>query len=127
MVVRDAPSADTRPADELVVGPLSRLRRKPTHPIRVLHFISNSYPSDYFPVIARHTDHERFVMQVGSLDRSGGLQDQLAAQGVPTFALGVESRARYPLAALRLASRLRSQRVDVLHTHLFEASLVGLS
>jgi glycosyltransferase involved in cell wall biosynthesis len=94
--------------------------------IRVLHFISNSYPSGYFRVIAQHTDHSRFDMRVGSLDSAGGLQEQMREIDIPTFALGADRRWQYPLATLRLARRLRRERIDVLHTHLLEASLVGL-
>jgi glycosyltransferase involved in cell wall biosynthesis len=103
-----------------------RARRDPDAPISVVHFISNSHPSGYFPLIARHTDHRRFRMEVGSLDDVGGLQERLREVGVSTFALDSESRWRWPLATLRLAARLRRERIDVLHTHLIEASLVGL-
>jgi glycosyltransferase involved in cell wall biosynthesis len=94
--------------------------------IRVAHFVSHSYPTDYFRLVATHTDLRRFEMQVGSLDRADGLQEGLQEIGIPTFALGAESRWGYPLATLRLAARLRRDKIDVLHTHLFEASLVGL-
>jgi len=76
--------------------------------------------------MAKHTDHARFQVQVGSLDRPGGLQKGLQEIGIPTFALGAESRSAYPRAIVQLARRLRRERIDVLHTHLFEASLVGL-
>jgi glycosyltransferase involved in cell wall biosynthesis len=94
--------------------------------INVMHFISSSMGAGYFPLIARHTDHSRFNMQVGSLESAGGLQERLREVGVPTFALDADSRWSYPLATLRLARRLRRDRIDVLHTHLFDASLVGL-
>jgi glycosyltransferase involved in cell wall biosynthesis len=92
----------------------------------VLHFISDSQSTGYFRLIAKHTDHARFRMQVGSLEPAGGLQAGLREIGIPTFALGADSRWGYPPAILRLAARLRRERIDVLHTHLFEASLVGL-
>lgn len=95
--------------------------------VRVLHFISNSYPSGYFALIAQYTDHDRFEMHVASLDRSGGLQEQLSDLGVPSFALGSERRASYPAATVRLASWLQRHKIGVIHTHLFEASLVGLT
>ena len=105
---------------------MARSRREPGAPIRVLHFISNSHPSGYFPLIARHTDHRRFRMEVGTLDRAGGLQERVREVGIPAFALDCEARRRWPLATLQLARRLRRERIDVLHTHLLEASLVGL-
>jgi glycosyltransferase involved in cell wall biosynthesis len=94
--------------------------------IRVMHFISNSNRTEYFRLIAKHTNHDRFAMQVGSLDDRGALQEGLQEIGIPTFALGSERRWLWPVAVLRIAWRLRRERIDVLHTHLIEASLVGL-
>jgi glycosyltransferase involved in cell wall biosynthesis len=94
--------------------------------IRVLHFISDSQATEYFRVIARHSDHGRFALAVGSLMSQGALQAGLREIGVPTFGLGVERRSEYPQAVVRLARLLRRNRVDVLHAHLFEASFVGL-
>jgi glycosyltransferase involved in cell wall biosynthesis len=94
--------------------------------IRILHLISDSQATEYFRLIARYTDHERFYMRVASLHSAGELQTGLAEIGVPTFAIAADSRNQYPLAVLRLASWLRRERVDVLHAHLFEASIVGL-
>ena len=102
-------------------------RRKVNDPIRVMHFISSSNPTEYFKLIAKHTDHGRFAIQVGSLEPAGGLQQGLEEAGIPTFALGVERRWRWPVATVRLAWRLWRERIDVLHTHLIEASLVGLT
>src|SRR3954451_20270643 len=93
---------------------------------RVVPFISNSQPTGYFRLIAAHTDHRRFAVQVGSLDASGGLQEGLEEIGVPTFALNAERRWVWPLATLRLPWRLRRGRIHVIHTHLLEASLVSL-
>src|SRR5205823_2594869 len=94
--------------------------------IRVLHFISDSMETEYFRVIARHTDHQRFKLTVASLESAGGLQTGLEEIEVPTFALGVDRRAQYPRAVLQLARWLRRKRIDVVHAHLFEASFVGL-
>jgi glycosyltransferase involved in cell wall biosynthesis len=103
-----------------------RARRDSDGPIRVVHFISSSNPTGYFRLIARHTNQRGFKMQVGSLESARELQEGLREIGIPTFALGAEKRWQYPLATLRLALRLRRDRIDVLHTHLFDASLVGL-
>jgi glycosyltransferase involved in cell wall biosynthesis len=110
-------------------GPAARSvrgTRGPDRPIRVLHFISDSYSTEYFRLIARHTDHGRFEMRVASLRAAGGLQTGLEDIGIPTFALDAERRAQYPATVLRLARWLRRNGIDVLHAHLFEASIVGL-
>ena len=95
--------------------------------IRILHFISDAYSTEYFRLIARHTDHDRFDMRVASLRQSGGLQEGLDEIGIPTFALDAEQRTQYPTATTRLAWWLLRNRIDVLHAHLFEASIVGLA
>jgi glycosyltransferase involved in cell wall biosynthesis len=46
--------------------------------------------------------------------------------GLPSFALGAGSRAAYPAALLDLGRRVRRDRVDVVQTHLLDASAVGL-
>jgi glycosyltransferase involved in cell wall biosynthesis len=94
--------------------------------IRVLHLISESHPTEYFRLIARYTDHARFAIKVGSLGRAGGLQRGLEEISIPTFALGAEHRREYPRVVMQLAWSLRRERIDVLHAHLFEASVVGL-
>src|SRR5436305_11503012 len=42
------------------------------------------------------------------------------------WSLGISSRAAYPRGAVLLARRLRYPRIDVVHTHSLDASLVGL-
>lgn len=101
-------------------------RSRPGSKVRVLHFISDSYPTEYFRLIARYTDHERITMQVASLHSAGGLQDGLQEIGIPTFAMDADRRSRYPGTVLRLARVLHRSQIDVLHVHLFDASLVGL-
>jgi glycosyltransferase involved in cell wall biosynthesis len=51
----------------------------------------------------------------------------MASLGVESFALGIQSRALYPVAAMRLARVVRRWRADVVQTHLVDGSLVGLS
>jgi glycosyltransferase involved in cell wall biosynthesis len=65
-------------------------------------------------------------MRVASLGRAGGLQAGLEEIGISSFALNAERRSQYPAAVVRLTWWLRRNRIDVVHAHLFEASVVGL-
>lgn len=94
--------------------------------LKLLHFIENSASSAYLNSIAEHFDRDRFDVSVGSLGAAGALQEDMAARGVPAFALGCTSRTSYPRAVARLARRIREERFDIVQTHLFEASFVGL-
>jgi glycosyltransferase involved in cell wall biosynthesis len=54
------------------------------------------------------------------------LRDYMQSQGVECFSCDCTSRVQYPLGVIRLARFLRRKRVDILHTHLFEPSVIGL-
>lgn len=95
--------------------------------IKVLHFIQSSSRSAYLNAIARHCDRERFELTMASLGPSGPLQTDMAERGLPAFALGCTRRSHYPAAVLRLARMLDREGFDVVQTHLFDASVVGLT
>jgi len=73
--------------------------------------------------LSRRLDRRRFDVQVVAL-RGGVFAERLAEAGVKAAVLGV--RGRWDLAKLAgLAGLLRRERIDILHTHLFHADLVG--
>lgn len=55
-----------------------------------------------------------------------GLRDLMDARHVECFTCGCRTRWSFPRAVVRLGVFLRRQRIDILHTHLFEPSVVGL-
>lgn len=74
--------------------------------------------------LAAGLDRRRFEAFICCLDRPGPFAPRAEAEGIEVVALD----KRGPLdarAALRLARLLRSRRVDVVHTHLWGASLWG--
>ncbi len=95
--------------------------------LKVLHFINDSGRGPYFCAIADFTDRSWFDTVVGSLGPGGPLQEDMKEREIRTLALGFKRRTQYPSAVLRLAVWLRRERVDVIQTHLLDASLVGLS
>jgi glycosyltransferase involved in cell wall biosynthesis len=54
------------------------------------------------------------------------LRDFMGRQGIACMSCDAASRIEYPLGLLRLMRCLRQDHVDILHTHLFEPSVVGL-
>lgn len=56
----------------------------------------------------------------------GLLKENLESQGVECFSCECRRRAAYPLGVMRLAKILRRNQIDILHTHLFEPSVIGL-
>jgi glycosyltransferase involved in cell wall biosynthesis len=95
---------------------------------RILHFAEDGDTSGFFPQLARWHDRDRYQMFFGTLKPiAGWLRDFMEAQGVRCISCDCRSRASYPLGMLRLAHFLRRERIDLLHTHLFDPSIVGLA
>lgn len=73
--------------------------------------------------LARRIDRDRFDVQVAAL-RGGVVADWLAEIGVKVTVAGMSGK--WDLAGLRpIFDHLRDERIDILHTHLFHADLVG--
>lgn len=94
--------------------------------VKVLHFISNAARSFYLNAIAECADRQRFDLTFGTLSSAGLLQKDIIQRGHAALALNCEKRSQYPLSVIRLAGWLKRQRIDILQTHLFDASLIGL-
>jgi glycosyltransferase involved in cell wall biosynthesis len=92
---------------------------------RIAHLITDAGPHPYFRLIGAHADRERFDVRIGTVGPAGALQAEAREMDLRSFALGARGRASYATATLRLARMLRGERIDVLHTHLLDASLVG--
>jgi glycosyltransferase involved in cell wall biosynthesis len=92
----------------------------------ILHVTDPGAPNPWFNGIAVHHDRTRFRHLVATFGPRAGFHTELEARGVQTFTLGITGRRSYPAAVVRLARLLRQEHVDILQTHLFEPSFVGL-
>lgn len=96
--------------------------------LRIFHFAQQGDTSGYFPQLARWHDRSHYRMYFGTLNPiDPALREFMKSQGVRCFSCDCRSRATYPLGLLRLAAFLARQRIDILHTHLFEPSVIGLA
>lgn len=95
--------------------------------MRVLHLVDSSSFNPILADISKHTDSARVRLFAATLEAKGELHESLSSAGVETFALDCTSRAQYPKAIRRLARLLKEHRIDVLHAHLVQSSLVGLT
>lgn len=94
---------------------------------RILHFAQDSDTSGYFPQLAKWHDRQRYQMIFATLNpMADWLREYMQSQGVECFSCDCRQRYEYPLGLLKLANYLRREKVDILHTHLFEPSVIGL-
>jgi glycosyltransferase involved in cell wall biosynthesis len=94
---------------------------------QILHFAQDSDTSGYFPQLARWHDRDRYRMYFGTLQpMAPWLRAYMEGAGVECFSCECRRRAAYPFGLFRLARFLRRRRIDILHTHLFEPSVIGL-
>src|SRR5215470_15910301 len=95
---------------------------------RLLHFAQDSDTSGFFPQLAKWHDRSRYKMFFATLNPiAPWLREYMVSQGVECFSCDCRKRAEYPLGIMRLAGFLRRNQIDILHTHLFEPSVIGLN
>lgn len=94
----------------------------------VLHLAKDSDTSGFFPQLAVWHDRQRFRMIFGTLGpMDPRVREHMESHGVSCLDCGCRTRPAYPLGFLQLVALLRRQHVDILHTHLFDPSVVGLA
>ena len=93
----------------------------------VLHFIQDGDTSGIFPNLAKWHDKSRYRVLFASLNEfAPWLRDYMKTEGVESFSCDARSRKDYPSAMLKLRSFLKKEKVDIVHVHLFDPSIVGL-
>ena len=92
--------------------------------MRILHLASTNLRGHYFRDLIVGQCEDGHEVLCGTL-ASEPVPQWASDRDVPYFTLCADSRRRYGRAAWMLARILRSQTVDVLHLHLFDAGIVG--
>jgi glycosyltransferase involved in cell wall biosynthesis len=93
----------------------------------LLHFIQDSDTSGIFPNLAKWHDKSRYRVLFASLNEfAPWLREYMESQGVECFSCDARSRKDYLSAILKLSAYLKKEKVDILHVHLFDPSIVGL-
>ncbi len=93
-------------------------------PHRILHLITTSEADGaqtQLAQIARHMDGGRYQIQIAFLCRRGPAFDRTTVP-VHDFSLGGHPD---PLALLRIFKTIRRERIDLVHTHLVHAGVLG--
>ena len=96
-------------------------------PKTLLHFIQDSDTSGIFPNLAKWHDKTKYRVLFASLyEFAPWLREYMQTQGVECFSCDAKSRKDYISAILKLSGFLKKAKVDILHVHLFDPSIVGL-
>lgn len=96
--------------------------------IRIIHLSTDSKIAGAEKLligIGKEFDHKNFEIFFCTLTARGALHESLERQGNISFSLGCLNSIDFPKAAVRLIKIMENCKVDILHTHLFHASVVG--
>lgn len=94
--------------------------------IRFCHVIDAATPNPLLFNSVRYSDHTQFEYIVISLAPAGGLQEQMKSIGVHSFSLNYTSKWKSLSAIWKLYRYFRKEKIQIVQTHLFKASLMGL-
>jgi len=94
--------------------------------MHVCHFCDTSLNGDYFRNMALGLS--RRGVRVSLVELGPGIAPRWLSDipNVSYQSLNANSRSQYPRVVRKLAAYLREERVDILHTHLFYAGLIGV-
>lgn len=100
--------------------------RPASRPMRVVH-ISNIEGSNYFlNNLCDFTDPSEVKYSSVTFAERAGFVEALESRGVNVYALNAMSHSRYPQAVRRIWEIVEREQADVVHTHLFEPTVLGL-
>ena len=110
--------------------PSFEFEKQPSSPLtprrKILHVVDLPVPNPWLNGVARHHDRDRYEHLVVSLGPRCELHAELERHGLRSFALEATTRADYPKTVLRLVRLLRTEGIDIVQTHLFDPSVLGL-
>lgn len=96
--------------------------------MKVCHLISYSADSHYLVNLGKGLAAKGISISVGTLFSTGSEIPKWTEQteNIDYFCLNANGKKDFPKAVWKLSQILRRQKFDILQTHLYEASLVGL-
>lgn len=94
--------------------------------MRIFQFVSYSSDSHYIKTLGKAFYDDQLDVCYGTLFETGKTKPVWMKDETKYICLNVRSRSDFPRAIWQLASFLRREKIDILQTHLYEASLVGM-
>jgi L-malate glycosyltransferase len=97
-----------------------------SRPLRVLHVINVETSNYFLNNLVDYTARESLQFSAVTFGSEGSFVDELRRRGVTAYALKALSRTNYFRAARELSKIISQDRIDIVHTHLFDPTLIGL-
>ena len=94
--------------------------------LRILHLTNIETPNQFINNLCDYSDRRVVQYLALTLGKESGFTQDLDRRGIQAYALDCASRAAYPLALHKLWQIIAHERIDIVHAHLFDPTLVGL-
>ena len=95
-----------------------------THITYILSHIDKALAFEW---ICENLDSTRFQLSFILLNQGEShLENYLQTQGIPVYRIAYRSKKDMPKALFKIRRLLKKEKTQIVHTHLFDASLVGL-
>ncbi len=95
---------------------------------KILVVVQNISKAQEHEWYVEYINREKFDIQFLLINCKGTYMDQfLVSRNVPVFHLFYSSKSELPGLTFRIFHLLRKEKFDIIHTHLFEATLAGLT
>jgi glycosyltransferase involved in cell wall biosynthesis len=125
--IQDVNDVDRHHSGNQVVEALHEDVTYPARPLRVLHVAHNDKANQayYFKNIFDQIDRREIEPSVLTIGPAGDFTEELGRQGITAYALDCDSRRHYPGAVRALRRIIETEKIDILHSHTFDPSLIG--
>ena len=94
--------------------------------LRILHLTNIETPNSFINNLCDYSDRRVVQYLALTFGKDGGFTQDLDRRGIQAYALDCTSRASYPLALQKLWQIIAHERIDIVHAHLFDPTLIGI-
>lgn len=96
-------------------------------PIKVLQITDLDKENYYLNNLCDYTDEKEVEYSFATFAPHGEFTENLRARGKTVYVLDSRARKKYPQTLRRLWEILKTEKPDIVHTHLFDPTLFGLT
>ncbi len=94
--------------------------------LRVLHLTNIEGSNQFINNLCDYSDRRVVQYLALTMGKEGGFTQDLDRRGIQAYALDCTHRVTYPLVLHKLWQILAHERIDVVHAHLFDPTLLGV-